>query len=130
MQDRDIGDAECPGQLEAGLQPAGHGRVVQDGPGLVDHDQPADVIASAQHGLQPGGGTRHEDAERARGVQGREIEHDEGTVEVHRGGRGAVEHAGQVALDQPPQLESHLAAIGGERGDIGVDQGGRRRRRP
>ena len=127
VDDRDVGDAVGPGQLEAGLQPTGDAEVGKDGPRLVDHDQPADAVAAPQDGLQPRGGAGHQDAEGGRPVQRGQVEHDERPVESDARRRRPVEHAGQVALDQPPQLEGDLPPVGGQAGDVGVN-GGRRRR--
>ena len=73
MQHRHVGHAERPGQLPRRLQPARHAEVRQDRPGLVDHEEEAAAAdgrrpparcGPGQCGLQPGGGARHEDAER------------------------------------------------------------------
>ncbi len=44
-------------------------------------------------------------------VDGREVEHDQRAVETQAGGRGPVEHAPQVAVDQAAQLEGHVPSV-------------------
>ena len=122
-----VGDAQRPGQLERGLQPACRGQVVQDGPGLIHHhhalrcprgrarmawSQPvAQVIEHGQRGrarIPPTDPGRRPEASRRRPRRSR-----------------PVKHAGQVALDQPAQLQRHQTAVVGQAGGVGAH-----RRRP
>ena len=115
MEDGDVGHAEGPGQLPRRLQPPRHTEVGQDGPGLVHHHDhvaraPAGPVGEA--GVQPGRGAGHEHAEGGGTIDRREVEDHEGAPERDAGGRLAVEHPAQVAADQSPQLERHLATVG------------------
>ena len=117
VQDGHVGHAEGPRQFPGGLQPAGHTEIGEDRPGLVDHQEhlSAGAVAPAgvagQRGLQPGGGAGHQNAQCGRGVERREIEHDQRGREVQARCGRPVEHAPQVAGDQPSQLERHVPAI-------------------
>ena len=85
VQHRHVGHPMGARQLPGRLQPPGDAEVGQDRPGLVDdQERLADALATlAGDGrLEPGGGTGHEHAERADGVERREVEHDERAGEI------------------------------------------------
>jgi hypothetical protein len=85
-------------------------------PSLVnDHNglratNPRGRLAS-QVPLQPGGGTRHQHTQRGRLVKRRQIEDDQRRGQIQSRRRRPIEHAAQVTMHQPPQLERHVTAV-------------------
>ena len=124
------------GELPRRLEPAGHAQVGQDGPGLVHHQEDPVAVPGLDGALQPGRRAGHEHPQGGRVVDGGQVEHDERTVEAEAVGRGAVEHASQVAVDETAQLERHVPAVldqcrsgwcAGRRRPVRPGRGGRRR---
>ena len=74
------------------------------------------MVVRSLHGvLDPGDGAGHQDPEGRRVVAGRQVEDDQ----------GGVDHAPQVAEDQPAHLLGHVLPDLGEGGPVGPQGPGR-----
>ena len=78
-----------------------------------------------QRRLQPGGGARHQDAERGRRVQRRQIEDDQRRREVQARRGRPVEHAPQIAVHQPAQLQRDVTPVLEQVARLGAQRTGR-----
>ena len=84
---------------------------MEDRPRLVDDDEAFNPVGAPQAGLQPGGGARHQEPEGGRVVEGGEVEHDDGPVEVDPDRGRPVEHPGEVAFDHYEEVKDSSGHI-------------------
>ena len=113
VDDGDEGQAEPASELQQALEELGDEGGVDDVPGLFDQEDALLAVGPDPGVLQPDADDRHQDRHRDRvAVDVREVEDDQGRVEVDADGGRAVEHAAQVTVDEPVQDEGDVQAPG------------------
>ena len=100
--------AVLAGELEAGAQPSRRAEVRQQTPRLVEDDEPPASTGANDRGVEPGRGAGHEDGDALVVGELRQVDDHERAVPVDVDRRAPVEHAAQVAVAQPAQLEGDI----------------------